>query len=163
MTGERRATGEGGPQDRVDWHAAGFLHAWPCVDAASVREPNRTATVSLVGEHDLSTADSLEHRVVRHLDRCDRLVVDLSEVGFMDSSAVRALVRVAILARARGIAFEVVASEQAQSHGVLELLGLMGYFTLRASCPSTADGAHEPPAHRVVGLSSSRETPATTR
>lgn len=47
--------------------------------------------LSLVGEHDLSVEPSLMQRLERAFDAGSIVVVDLTEVEFMDSSVVRAL------------------------------------------------------------------------
>lgn len=112
-------------------------------DAASTRTLPRTTVVSLVGEHDISTADALEHRIEQQLDRCDRLVVDLSQVTFMDSGTVRAVLRAALVARARGLVFEVVSSRESETCRLLEMLGLMGYFALREPESSPASSSYE--------------------
>ena len=112
------------------------------IDKRSDRKPPFTIRVSLLGEHDQSTAPGLERQLEDQLDLCDRLVVDLGGVAFMDSSVARCLRRVALLARARGVVFEVAPPEGLVAGRLLELLGLMGYFGLSAhSAPSRADAS----------------------
>ena len=120
-------------EDRVDGALIErLLDSRMSIDVLATRKLPRTTVVSLVGEHDISTADALERQIEGQLDGCDRLVVDLSGVTFMDSGAVRALVRVALLARARGIVFEVFANHESPTHRLLEVLGLLGYYSVHA-------------------------------
>jgi stage II sporulation protein AA (anti-sigma F factor antagonist) len=87
-----------------------------------------TIVVSLVGEHDVTNAGSLEYLAVDHLHRCDRLVIDLSQAVFIDSSVINALVRVARQARPRGVTFQVVAVPETHVHRVLDLMGLLDHL-----------------------------------
>jgi anti-anti-sigma factor len=85
-----------------------------------------TTVISLAGMHDISTAAELERCAAEHLDGCDRLLVDLTETSFVDSSIVNALVRLAHEARPRGITYQVVAVDGSHPHRVLALMGLLG-------------------------------------
>ena len=98
------------------------------VDVLVSRTQPWTIVVSLVGEHDLNTAASLERRAVEHLDGCDRLVIDLSQTIFIDSSVINTLVRVARQARPRGVMFQVVAAPESHVHRVLALMGLLDHL-----------------------------------
>ena len=63
-------------------------------DVTVIEEDNATTIVRVAGELDIATVDALDS-TLRTLAqrRCGRIVVDLSEVGFMDSAGLRALVR----------------------------------------------------------------------
>jgi anti-anti-sigma factor len=50
--------------------------------------------VSLSGEHDLATADELSSALERVVAQGEPLVVDLSDVGFIDSSTLHVLVSI---------------------------------------------------------------------
>jgi anti-anti-sigma factor len=50
------------------------------------------AVVSLAGEHDLGNADALSTLLVETLETSDHLIVDVSDVEFIDSSIINALV-----------------------------------------------------------------------
>lgn len=105
----------------------------------------RTVVISLAGTHDLSTSPTLERRAAEHLARCDRLVVDLSEASFVDSSIVNALVRLARQARPRGVTFQVVAADGSHPHRVLSLMGLLGHLGCVDALPEMhAPAASEP-------------------
>jgi anti-anti-sigma regulatory factor len=87
-----------------------------------------TTVISLAGMHDISTAPELERCAAEHLTGCDRLVVDLTEAAFVDSSIVNSLVRLAHEARPRGITYQVVAADGSHPHRVLALMGLLGHL-----------------------------------
>jgi anti-sigma B factor antagonist len=59
--------------------------------------------LSLLGEHDLATAWEVRNAIALALDQRSRLVVDLSETEFIDSSIVHALADSVRLASAQGL------------------------------------------------------------
>jgi anti-sigma B factor antagonist len=78
----------------------------------------------LEGELDLSVAEELEQQLLHALRRADeRLCVDLSEVTYIDSSSVRALLRAAAFAHDRGKRVQVT-SASGISRRVIELAGV---------------------------------------
>lgn len=106
-----------------------------------------TTVLSLVGSHDVTVSTSFERSALEHLDRCDRLVVDLSQADFVDSSVISALVRVAQQARPRGVIFQVVAPCETHVHRVLDLMGLLNHLGCRDGLPEmqAARPAEQPP------------------
>jgi anti-sigma B factor antagonist len=78
--------------------------------------------ITLAGEVDLSHADALLRTALRALDTSDRLVVDTSQVTFLDSAILGALVRVHRAAEERGATFSLVRPSKV----VLRLLRLTG-------------------------------------
>ena len=98
------------------------------VDILVSRTQPWTVVVSLVGEHDLANAGSLERLALAQLDLCDRLVIDLSQAVFIDSSVINALVRVARQSRPRGVTFQLVAAPETHVHRVLDLMGLLDHL-----------------------------------
>jgi anti-anti-sigma factor len=59
-----------------------------------IERDDRMATVRLVGELDIATADSFSNQCDELLaERVEHLVLDLRELTFMDSSGLRAIVR----------------------------------------------------------------------
>jgi anti-anti-sigma factor len=65
--------------------------------ALAVRDrwDGRVATVTVLGELDISTVDILSHALDKLARQSpERLVVDMAGVGFMDSSGLHAFVRV---------------------------------------------------------------------
>jgi anti-sigma B factor antagonist len=87
-----------------------------------------TVVVALLGEHDLTTTPAFEHDAAERLGVCDRLVVDLTEATFIDSSVINALARLARQARSRGVTFQVVAPSGSHPRRVLELMSLEGHL-----------------------------------
>jgi anti-sigma B factor antagonist len=66
------------------------LHPEPF--SISVDDRDARAHVVVRGELDIATAPDLEAALLDCLDRCAHLVVDLRELGFIDSSGVRVLI-----------------------------------------------------------------------
>jgi stage II sporulation protein AA (anti-sigma F factor antagonist) len=82
------------------------------------------SVLHLGGELDLSVAEELEQQLLHALRRADeRLFVDLSEVTYLDSSSVRALLRAAAIAHDGGKRVQVT-SASGISRRVLELAGV---------------------------------------
>lgn len=80
--------------------------------------------VALVGEHDLRTAPLFEERALQRLEECDRLTVDLSDTTFLDSTVLKALLRIAQHAHWRGVDIRVAAPAAGAAHRLLEVTGL---------------------------------------
>jgi anti-sigma B factor antagonist len=101
--------------------------------AAKRREHDqRTCVVSVEGELDLSTAPQLKWVLMDALEEGrDRLIVDLSETTFMDSTALGVLVGVNRSLGADGRLRLVCA--KANLLKVFELSGMDGVFTLSAT------------------------------
>lgn len=99
-----------------------------CGKAVVTRVPPATVVLALAGEHDITTALSVEGTAADQLPGCDRLVVDLTEATFIDSSVINALARLARQARSRGVTFQVVAPAGSHVRRVLELMALEGHL-----------------------------------
>ena len=83
----------------------------------------------LDGEVDLDTAPLVEDAILPALEpRCNRLVVDLADVSFMDSSGLRVLVVARNALDDRG-AEMVVANVNDQLRRLFEISGLTSTFT----------------------------------
>ncbi len=79
--------------------------------------------LSVRGELDIATASSLDERLRALLDEHHQVVLDLSELSFLDSTGLAVLVRAAQMAEGAGGGFAVRAvSSSAQR--VLELSGV---------------------------------------
>jgi anti-anti-sigma factor len=79
----------------------------------------------LQGEHDFSTRPSLESLVETLLDENDLVVIDLSEVRFVDSSIVNFLLETKQTAPDRSCAFRVQVGQAAVVHRLLEITGVL--------------------------------------
>jgi anti-sigma B factor antagonist len=89
----------------------------------------RSVHLRLDGEVDASTAHLVDDAMAPALDpRCTRLVVDLADVSFMDSSGLRAMV-VARNALADRGAEMIIAGADDQLRRLFEISGLTSVFT----------------------------------
>ena len=84
--------------------------------------PQEQAVLVVEGELDMHSALQLQ-AAVKSADAPGGLVVDLSEVAFLDSSAVGTLLQAAATTRAEGAGFAVVVGERTQSRSRLDLTG----------------------------------------
>jgi anti-sigma B factor antagonist len=88
----------------------------------SVAEGERL-TVRVAGDIDLSTADKLAEALEEAVSRSREVRVDLTQVTFLDSTGIRALVQGYRAAQTRGSAFYVVGAQQWVAK-VLEVTGV---------------------------------------
>jgi anti-anti-sigma factor len=90
------------------------------------------AAVSLAGEHDAYSADRLESELGVLLEEGRRIVVDLRDAEFIDSTTLGVLLRARQQAEAAGLGFTLVLSERdyTQVHQLLELTGLGTAFAI---------------------------------
>jgi anti-anti-sigma factor len=86
--------------------------------------PAGVVRVCVIGEVDLCTAPLLEEALVRELDAAPDLLLDLSEVSFIDSSGLHAIVSAARTARASGGTLAVDSPLPSQARRVIEIAGL---------------------------------------
>lgn len=94
------------------------------------RHDGQTVVLALAGEADLSTAPRVGDRVRELLASGERRVrVDLTELGFLDSTAVGVLLRARRESVSAGVPFDLVCPE-GPAHRVLHLLGLLPAFGL---------------------------------
>jgi anti-sigma B factor antagonist len=80
--------------------------------------------VQVIGEVDLCTAPLLEQALVRELDAAVHLLLDLSEVSFIDSSGLHAIVSAARTARRNGGMLAVDSPLPGQARRLIEITGL---------------------------------------
>lgn len=97
------------------------------------------AVVSPVGEIDLVTVDQVRALVREAAAEAPRVVLDLRQVTFMDSSALRLLVEVQQLAEQDGFAFAVVRGPSSLER-LFEVTGLDGRLDLHDDPAQAADG-----------------------
>lgn len=94
------------------------------------RRDGQTVVLTLRGEADLATAPSIGRRVSELLSQgVPRVQLDLSGLGFLDSSAVRVFLRCRENAATAGVPLDVVCAE-GPARRVLALLGLLPAFGL---------------------------------
>jgi anti-anti-sigma factor len=90
------------------------------------------AVVALAGEHDAYSADRLENELRVLLEEGRRIVVDLRDAEFIDSTTLSVLLRSRHDAEEAGLGFTVVLAERdyTQVHQLLELTGLGPAFAI---------------------------------
>jgi anti-sigma B factor antagonist len=76
--------------------------------STSVERRNGAAIVAMEGELDIATEAQATDELARAMDGCEVLVVDLRQLGFLDSTGVRVLLAADLRAREHGMRFGVV-------------------------------------------------------
>jgi len=108
-----------------------------------VREQDDWAVLTVSGEIDIATAPSLRERLYSLLAEEKRqLVVDLDDVGFLDSTALGVLVGVLKRARSEGGEVRIVCT-QPRVRKVFEITRLDSAFDLFDSVDEAVRGARE--------------------
>jgi anti-sigma B factor antagonist len=92
------------------------------------------AVVALVGEHDAYSAGRLDNELAVLLDDGQRIVVDLRDASFIDSTTLGVLLGARERAESSALGFALVLPDQpyTQVHQILELTGLGRVFTIHA-------------------------------
>jgi anti-anti-sigma factor len=100
------------------------------------RRDDHVASLTLEGELDLSGVPRLEEAVAEALsEEVRELVVDLRDLGFLDSSGIHLLLELAERSRGDGFALSIVGARGAVLRA-LEVSGTIGALPLRAARPS---------------------------
>jgi anti-anti-sigma factor len=88
------------------------------------------AVVALVGEHDAYYAERLEHELVALLEEGRRIVIDLREATFIDSTTLSVLLSARARAERASLGFALLLADRAytQVNRILELTGLGPMF-----------------------------------
>jgi anti-sigma B factor antagonist len=113
------------------------------------------AVVSVRGEIDLNTAPGLHQVLLQVLEHGDGpVVVDLSEVEFMDSTGVHLLVDAHKRLEPHNRRLAIACREHGGVHRLLALVGLLDSFSVYGSRESALTGGDgrlqpEPAAHRL--------------
>ena len=100
------------------------------IGSASIRWQGRDATVAVAGEVDLSSAPGVESAIEEAVDAAGTtgVVVDLSQVTFLDSSGINALLHGRRRCDDHGVGYQVVGA-QGQVLEVLELTGVWPHLS----------------------------------
>jgi anti-anti-sigma factor len=90
------------------------------------------AVVALVGEHDAYSAERLESEISALLDDGQRIVVDLRDATFIDSTTLSVLLRARLRAEKSALGFALLLPERqyTQVHQILDLTGLGTAFAI---------------------------------
>jgi anti-anti-sigma factor len=91
-----------------------------------VRSPQpHAALVVLGGEHDLCSADELQHTFDQSLAHCEHLIVDLSATEFIDSTTIGVLLKTRDHAAELDRKFNVVLGTAPIVERILEVTGVL--------------------------------------
>jgi anti-sigma B factor antagonist len=103
--------------------------------AQLLRNSHSVRLVEVAGEVDMNTAQELGDVLAAAVqDKPERVVVDLSAVGFIDSMGLSVLVQNAKLAIADGASFEIVAGRR-----LMQVFEITGLHDVLAFHPTRAD------------------------
>jgi len=108
-----------------------------CLRTIEVHEATGIAVVALSGEHDMWTVPSLEQLLDGLDDSSSRVVVDLTNAAFIDSSVIHTLVTFAKRREGRVSAVTAPGTSPAR---VFEVLSLPKLFPTYASTEEAIDG-----------------------
>ncbi len=90
-----------------------------------VTEVDATTTVIVLGgDQDTTTCSDFLEYATAVLDRCDRLLVDLSAVSFIDSMMLSTLLRAFGFAKLRGVDFETSVGQNRNVRAIVGTLNL---------------------------------------
>jgi anti-anti-sigma factor len=92
--------------------------------SVAVETDARAVVAGVQGEIDLSNASELERRLLETLDGGSPLVVDLTQVAYLDSSALACLHRVSLAAADRDVPMLVVTGDHGMAKRLLAITGL---------------------------------------
>ncbi len=107
----------------------------PIPDPFSVRERDEAGVkvIAVAGELDIATAPNLCARLdATRIGRRPRLLVDLTEVDFCDSTGLRALLGAASEVRAHGGRFAIVCPPAGDVARLLEIVGAGEWMAIHA-------------------------------
>jgi anti-anti-sigma factor len=102
------------------------------ISVTLARRDPPAAVVALVGEHDAYTAERLENELNSLLDEGHRIVVDLRDTVFVDSTTLSVLLAARLDAEKSSLGFALLLPDRhyTQVHQILELTGLGSTFAI---------------------------------
>ena len=101
------------------------------ISVTLARRDPPAAVVALVGEHDAYSAERLESELTALLDQGQRIVVDLREAAFIDSTTLSVLLAARLHAEQSSLGFALLLPDRhTQVHQILELTGLGPTFAI---------------------------------
>jgi anti-sigma B factor antagonist len=105
------------------------------ISVTLARRDPPAAVVALVGEHDAYSSQRLENELTMLLDERQRVVVDLRDTSFIDSTTLSVLLSARHKADESGLSFGLILSERdyTQVHQILDLTGLGSAFAIFAN------------------------------
>jgi anti-anti-sigma factor len=102
------------------------------ISVTLARRDPPAAVVALVGEHDAYSAERLEGELNSLMDEGQRIVVDLRDTAFIDSTTLSVLLGARLHAEQSSLGFALLLSDRhyTQVHQILELTGLGSTFAI---------------------------------
>ena len=102
------------------------------ISVTLARRDPAAAVVALVGEHDAYSAERLESELTSLIDEGQRIVVDLRDTAFIDSTTLSVLLRARLHAEQSSLGFALLLPDRhyTQVHQILELTGLGPTFAI---------------------------------
>jgi len=102
------------------------------ISVTLARRDPPAAVVALAGEHDAYTAERLESELTALLDEGLRIVVDLRDAEFIDSTTLGVLLGARLRAEQSSLGFALLLPDRqyTQVHQILELTGLGPTFAI---------------------------------
>ncbi len=102
------------------------------ISVTLARRDPPAAVVTLVGEHDAYSAERLDSELTILLEEGERIVVDLRETEFIDSTTLSVLLRARLRAEKTSLGFALLLPnlEYTQVHQILDLTGLAPTFAI---------------------------------
>ena len=102
------------------------------ISVTLARRDPPAAVVALVGEHDAYSAERLESELTSLLDEGRRIVVDLRDTAFIDSTTLSVLLGARLHAEQSSLGFALLLPDRhyTQVHQILELTGLGPTFAI---------------------------------
>ena len=102
------------------------------ISVTLARRDPPAAVVALVGEHDAYSAERLESELTALLDEGQRIVVDLRDTTFIDSTTLSVLLGARLHAEQSSLGFALLLPDRhyTQVHRILELTGLGRTFAI---------------------------------
>jgi anti-anti-sigma factor len=102
------------------------------ISVTLARRDPPAAVVALVGEHDAYSAERLGSELTALLDEGQRIVVDLRDTAFIDSTTLSVLLGARLQAEQSSLGFALLLPDRSytQVHQILELTGLGPTFAI---------------------------------
>jgi anti-anti-sigma factor len=102
------------------------------ISVTLARRDPPAAVVALVGEHDAYSAERLEGELSSLMDEGQRIVVDLRDTAFIDSTTLSVLLGARLNAEQSSLGFALLLPDRhyTQVHQILELTGLGPTFAI---------------------------------
>ena len=92
---------------------------------------NGSLLVRLSGEIDLSNSDDVHQRLETVIDGCSTVLIDLTEITYLDSQGLRLIKQLSTKVERDGIELQLIAPPNSFARQVLELTRMSDYTEIR--------------------------------